>query len=110
MFSKFFINRPVFAIVTSIIITLVGVLAIFSLPAEEYPQVTPVEVVVSANYTGASAEGISNTVASVLENSINGVEGMLYMKSSSSSSGRLSITVYFSNDTTHLWANLIPYL
>ena len=99
MFSKFFINRPVFAIVTSIIITLVGVLAIFSLPAEEYPQVTPVEVVVSANYTGASAEVISNTVASVLENSINGVEGMLYMKSSSSSSGRLSITVYFSNDT-----------
>ncbi|WP_394951981.1 efflux RND transporter permease subunit, partial [uncultured Helicobacter sp.] len=99
MFSKFFINRPVFAIVMSIIITLVGVLAIINLPAEEYPQVTPVEVVVSANYTGASAEVISSTVASVLENSINGVEGMIYMKSSSSSSGSVSITVYFSNDT-----------
>ena len=99
MFSKFFINRPVFAIVMSIVITLVGALAIISLPAEEYPQVTPVEVVVSANYTGASAEVISSTVASVLENSINGVEGMLYMKSSSSSSGSVSITVYFSNDT-----------
>ncbi len=99
MFSKIFINRPVMAIVMSIIITLVGVLAIFSLPAEEYPQVTPIEVVVSATYSGASAEVISNTVASVLENSINGVEGMLYMKSSSSSSGSLSITVYFSNDT-----------
>ncbi|WP_394959479.1 efflux RND transporter permease subunit, partial [uncultured Helicobacter sp.] len=99
MFSKFFINRPVFAIVMSIVITLVGGLAIYSLPAEEYPQVTPVEVVVSATYTGASAEVISSTVASVLENSINGVEGMLYMKSSSSSSGSVSISVYFSNDT-----------
>ena len=99
MFSKIFINRPVMAMVMSIVITLVGVLAIFNLPAEEYPQVTPIEVVVSATYTGASAEVISDTVASVLENSINGVEGMLYMKSSSSSSGSLSITVYFSNDT-----------
>ena len=98
MFSKFFINRPVMAIVMSIVITLVGVLAIYSLPAEEYPQVTPIEVVVSATYTGASAEVISSTVANVLENSINGVEGMLYMHSSSSSSGSLQITVYFANN------------
>ena len=99
MFSRFFINRPVFAMVASIIITLVGVIAIFSLPMEEYPQVTPKEIVVSATYSGASAEVIADTVASVLENSINGVEGMLYMKSTSSSSGTLQITVYFSNDT-----------
>ena len=98
MFSKFFINRPVMAIVMSIVITLVGILAIYSLPAEEYPQVTPIEVVVSATYTGASAEVISSTVANVLENSINGVEGMLYMHSSSSSSGSLQITVYFANN------------
>ena len=77
MFSKFFINRPVLAMVISIIITLVGIVSIFRLGVEEYPQITPVEVVVSATYSGASAEVIASTVASVLENSINGVEGML---------------------------------
>ncbi|RDU60065.1 multidrug efflux RND transporter permease subunit [Helicobacter sp. MIT 14-3879] len=97
--SRFFINRPVFAMVVSIIITLIGTISIWVLPVEEYPQVTPVQVVVSATYSGASAEVISNTVASVLEDSINGVEGMLYMQSSSSSAGSLNINVYFSNDT-----------
>lgn len=85
--------------VLSIIITIVGAISIFTLPVEEYPQVTPVEVVVSASYSGADAETIANTVASVLENNINGVEGMIYIRSSSSSSGTVSITVYFSNDT-----------
>ncbi|MGX2985457.1 efflux RND transporter permease subunit [Helicobacter sp. 23-1048] len=99
MFSKFFINRPVLAMVISIIITLTGLISIFKLGVEEYPQITPVEVVVSATYSGASAEVIANTVASVLENSINGVEGMLYMRSTSTSSGSFSINVSFSNDT-----------
>ena len=99
MFSKFFINRPVLAMVMSIIIVIAGGLSIFSLAVEDYPQVTPPQVVVSANYPGASAEVISSSVASVLENSINGVEGMIYMQSSSTSSGTLSINVYFTNET-----------
>lgn len=97
--SKFCINRPVFAMVLSIIITLFGTICMFVSPVEEYPQVSPSEIVVQATYSGASAEVVANTVASVLEDSINGVEGMLYMKSSSSSSGVLSISVFFSNDT-----------
>lgn len=99
MFSKFFINRPVFAMVLSIIIVIAGSLSIFSLAVEEYPQVTPPQVVVQATYPGASAEVISNTVASVLENSINGVEGMIYMQTSSTSSGTLSLNIFFTNDT-----------
>ncbi|TLD95140.1 multidrug efflux RND transporter permease subunit [Helicobacter jaachi] len=97
--SKFFINRPIFAMVLSIIITLVGVISMFVLPVEEYPQVVPNEVVVTASYPGASAEVMANTVASVLEDSINGVEGMLYMKSSSSSTGALNLNVSFANDS-----------
>ena len=99
MFSKFFINRPVLAMVMSIIIVIAGGLSIFSLAVEEYPQVTPLEVVVQATYPGASAEVISSSVASVLENSINGVEGMIYMQSSSTSSGSLNINIYFTNET-----------
>ena len=96
MFSKFFINRPVLAMVMSIIIVIAGGLSIASLAVEEYPQVTPPQVVVQATYPGASAEVISSSVASILENSINGVEGMIYMQSSSTSSGSLSINIYFS--------------
>lgn len=99
MFSKFFINRPVLAMVMSIIIVIAGGLSIFSLAVEEYPQVTPPQVVVEATYPGASAEVISSSVASVLENSINGVEGMIYMQSSSTSSGSLNINIYFTNET-----------
>lgn len=99
MFSKFFINRPVLAMVMSIIIVIAGGLSIFSLAVEEYPQVTPPQVVVKATYPGASAEVISSSVASVLENSINGVEGMIYMQSSSTSSGSLNINIYFTNET-----------
>ncbi|OCR19057.1 multidrug efflux RND transporter permease subunit [Helicobacter pullorum] len=99
MFSKFFINRPVLAMVMSIIIVIAGGLSIFSLAVEEYPQVTPPQVVVQATYPGASAEVISSSVASVLENSINGVEGMIYMQSSSTSSGSLNINIYFTNET-----------
>ena len=99
MFSKFFINRPVLAMVMSIIIVIAGGLSIFSLAVEEYPQVTPPQVVVQATYPGASAEVISSSVASVLENSINGVEGMIYMQSSSTSNGSLNINIYFTNET-----------
>lgn len=97
--SRFCINRPIFAIVLSIILVLVGLIAMKVSPVEEYPQIVPSEIMVQTTYSGASAEVIANTVASVLEDSINGIEGMLYMKSSSSSSGSLSISVLFSNDT-----------
>ena len=96
--SKFCINRPIFAMVLSIVITLVGAICITILPVEEYPQVVPNEIVVSATYSGASAEVMANTVASIIEDSINGVEGMLYMKSSSTSSGVINLNVFFSND------------
>ena len=99
MFSRFFISRPVFSIVISVIITLMGVVSIFTLPIEEYPSVTPTEVLVTTTYAGASAEVVAETVASVLENSINGVEGMIYMKSNSTSNGTLTITISFSQDT-----------
>ncbi|EFR45638.1 RND transporter, HAE1 family [Helicobacter cinaedi CCUG 18818 = ATCC BAA-847] len=82
----------------SIVITLVGAICITILPVEEYPQVVPNEIVVSATYSGASAEVMANTVASIIEDSINGVEGMLYMKSSSTSSGVMNLNVFFSND------------
>ncbi|EJP75969.1 MULTISPECIES: efflux RND transporter permease subunit [Campylobacter] len=95
MFSKFFINRPIFAAVISIIIVIAGFVSIRGLPIEEYPKLTPPEVSVSASYTGANAEIIASTVASILEDEINGVENMIYMQSTSSSSGTMSISVYF---------------
>ena len=98
MFSKFFINRPRFAIVISLILCLAGLISIFSLPIALYPEVTPPEVVVIARYPGASAEVIAKTVGIPLESKVNGVEDMLYM-SSSSSDGSYSLTVTFKTGT-----------
>ncbi|MDL0089540.1 efflux RND transporter permease subunit [Campylobacter gastrosuis] len=95
MFSRFFINRPIFASVISIIIVIGGFMAMRGLPVEEYPQLTPPQVSVSATYTGANADVIANTVASVIEDQVNGVENMIYMQSVSSSSGSMSLSVYF---------------
>ncbi|MDA3057224.1 multidrug efflux RND transporter permease subunit [Campylobacter sp. VBCF_05 NA6] len=95
MFSKFFINRPVFASVISIIIVIAGTICLFIAPVEEYPQLTPPQISVTATYSGADAQTISDTVASPLENAINGVDDMIYMSSSSSSSGRANISVFF---------------
>ena len=95
MLSKFFIDRPVFATVLSIVITLSGVLAMRSLPISQYPDVVPPQVVVRATYPGASAEDIATTVAAPLETAINGVEGMIYMTSTSSDSGEMELDVTF---------------
>ncbi|WP_423823230.1 multidrug efflux RND transporter permease subunit [Salinisphaera sp. SPP-AMP-43] len=95
MLSKFFIDRPVFATVLSIVITLSGVLAMRSLPISQYPDVVPPQVVVRANYPGASAEDIAATVAAPLETEINGVQNMIYMKSTSSDAGTLQLNVTF---------------
>lgn len=94
MFSRIFIERPRFAMVISIVLTLAGAIAVFSLPISLYPEITPPEVVVSASYPGASAEVIAKTVGIPLEEEINGVEDMLYMSSSSEDS-RYSLTVTF---------------
>ncbi len=94
MFSRIFIERPRFAMVISLVLSLAGLIAVFSLPIALYPEITPPEVVVSATYPGASAEVIAKTVGIPLEEEINGIENMLYMSSSSEDS-RYSLTVTF---------------
>ena len=95
MFSEFFIKRPIFATVLSAIIIIAGIISIKGLPIEEYPEVIPPQVSVMATYTGANAETISKTVAAPLEQQINGVENMMYMSSTSSSDGSLTLDIYF---------------
>ncbi|EIR8930069.1 multidrug efflux RND transporter permease subunit [Campylobacter upsaliensis] len=95
MFSKFFIERPVFASVVAIIISLAGAISLSSLPVEQYPNLTPPTVSVSATYTGADAQTISESVAIPIEDAINGVENMIYLESTSSASGQMRLTAYF---------------
>ena len=95
MISKFFIDRPVFASVLSIVIVLAGLVAMRALPIAQYPQIVPPDVVVSATYPGATAENIASTVAAPLEQQINGVERMIYMQSTSTGSGTINLTVTF---------------
>ena len=97
--SHFFIDRPIFAMVVSIFITLIGGIAYFSLPVAQYPEIAPPTIVISANYPGASAEVVSETVATPLEEEINGVENMLYMSSQATSDGGLTLTVTFALGT-----------
>ncbi|HEV7867869.1 MAG TPA: efflux RND transporter permease subunit, partial [Chthoniobacteraceae bacterium] len=92
---RFFVDRPVFAAVISIVITLMGALAFFQLPISQYPEVIPPTVIVSASYPGANAQTVSETLAAPLEQEINGVENMLYMSSSGTSDGRLQLVVTF---------------
>lgn len=95
MFSKFFINRPIFSTVISLLILLAGIVSITTLPIEQYPDLTPPSVQVSAQYPGASPEVIADTVAAPIEQQVNGVEDMLYMNSTSASNGDMSLMVYF---------------
>lgn len=95
MISKFFIHRPKFAFVISIVLTLAGALSIPVLPVAEFPDLAPPSVNVSTSYSGASAEIVRDTVAKVIESEVNGVEGMLYMESRSSNDGRYNLTVTF---------------
>ncbi|ATQ41689.1 efflux RND transporter permease subunit [Caulobacter mirabilis] len=98
-FPRFFIDRPIFAIVLSVLIVIGGGVAFFRLPLSEYPAVTPPTVQVTAAYPGANPKVIAETVAAPLEQAINGVEGMLYMSSQSATDGRMILTVTFAQGT-----------
>jgi multidrug efflux pump len=99
VFSKFFINRPIFASVLSIVIVLAGTIALFTLPVAQYPDITPPTVEVSASYPGANAQVVADTVASPIEEQINGVEGMMYMSSQCTNDGTYTLTVTFKPGT-----------
>jgi multidrug efflux pump subunit AcrB len=95
MFSRFFIHRPIFASVLSIVITLAGGIAVWVLPIAQYPEITPPTVEVSASYPGADAQTVANTVAAPIEQQVNGVEGMMYMSSQCTNDGAYTLTVTF---------------
>ncbi len=96
---QFFIDRPVFAWVIAILITLGGTIAILNLPIEAYPQIAPPSVQINASYPGANAQVIQSTVTQVIEQNLSGIDNLLYFTSSSSSTGSANITLYFTNGT-----------
>src|SRR6478736_857412 len=95
MFSHFFIERPIFAAVLSLLITLAGGVAVVNLPVAQYPAITPPSIMVSCNYPGANAHVVADSVAAPIEQQINGVEGMMYMVSQSNNDGSYTLTVTF---------------
>ncbi len=107
MFARFFVDRPIFATVLSILITLGGSLAIFTLPVAQYPDITPPTVEVSAYYPGANSQTVADTVAAPIEQQVNGVEGMMYMSSQSTNDGTYTLTVTFKSGTNLNLAQLL---
>ncbi len=99
MFSKFFVERPIFATVISLIIVIAGLVAMKALPVAQYPPITPVQVQVTATYPGADSKTVADSVAAPIEAQVNGVDNMLYQISTSSSTGQMTLTVYFTLNT-----------
>ena len=99
MFSRFFIERPIFAIVIAVVMVMAGALTYSSLPVAQYPDITPPTVMVSAVYPGADAKTVAETVGVPIEQQVNGVEDMLYMSSTSGSDGSYSLTITFEEGT-----------
>ncbi|MDE6782327.1 MAG: efflux RND transporter permease subunit, partial [Paramuribaculum sp.] len=99
MFSRFFIGRPIFATVIALLMVFAGVLCYNSLPVAQYPDITPPTVMVSATYPGADAQTVARAVGVPIEEQVNGVNGMLYMSSTSGSDGSYSLTITFENGT-----------
>ena len=98
-FSHFFIERPIFAMVISIVIVIAGLLAYFSLPTAQYPEIAPPTVQVTASFPGADPKVVAETVATPIEEQVNGVENMLYMLSQSTADGSMTLTVTFQPGT-----------
>src|SRR5215475_5507583 len=99
MLSRFFIDRPIFATVLSVVITLIGGVALVTLPVAQYPRITPPGVVVSINYPGANAQVVAETVAAPIEQQVTGVPGMLYMSSQSGNDGSYTLSCTFAVGT-----------
>src|SRR5207302_6282166 len=95
MISRFFIDRPIFASVCSIVITLAGAVSVFTLPLAQFPSITPPTVQVTCNYPGASAKEVADSVAAPIEQQVNGVEGIMYMSSQCANDGSYNLTVTF---------------
>jgi Cation/multidrug efflux pump len=107
MLSYFFIDRPVFATVLSLVVTLAGGVAMMTLPMTQYPPITPPNITVSASYPGASASVIADAIAAPIEQQVNGVENMIYMSSSSANDGSYSLTVTFKPGTDLNFAQVL---
>jgi multidrug efflux pump len=99
MFSRFFIDRPIFATILALLLVVAGLVSLLVLPVQQYPAITPVQVTVSATYPGADAKTLADAVAGPIEAQINGVDNMIYMTSTSSATGQLNLVVYFSLGT-----------